>query len=220
MVDTNLKLLFLDVETTGHDPLRRVITGENSWCLQPNHEIIEIGALAVDPVSRQVLPGGEFEVKVKPSGWAEDVMLPESEKINHYKERKAAGEWDNAVPIQEAVASLFSFCRPFGKLILGNQNFFFDWSFMTVAFGMCGLMEPELNPYFHYGRFDTRSMAIQELWMPGTPFNPSEYSVRKDLLCKTLGIPPEPIPHSAINGVRTAFDVWRKLSELKEARLK
>lgn len=205
--------LFLDIETTGHYPLQHIQTGETSWCLHTNHEIIDIGAVAVDPIERQML--GEFEVKIELSEFADKRMDPGTEGTTHYLARKKAGEWNNAVPLAVAMQGLLKFSAQFGKLVLGNQNFFFDWSFVNVARVVCQITEEEWDKHFHYGMFDTRSMAIQALWVPGTPFNPSEYSVRQDLLCKKLGIPPEPIPHTALNGARTAFQVWKRLTEMK-----
>ena len=219
MSSEGLKLTFLDLETLGHLSLRRVQIGEETWCLYPNHEIIEKGAVVADPVTREIVSGGEFEIKISPTGVGETLMDPETEKITHYLARKRAGEWAKAVSLQEGMRKLLEFSAQFGKLVLGNQNFFFDWSFMIVARAVCGITEAQWGKYFHYGMFDTRSMAIQELWVPGMPFNPSDYSVRQDLLCQTLGIPPEPVPHTALNGAKTAFMVWKKLTELKEKRL-
>lgn len=214
-----LKLLFLDIETLGHVSLRRAQIDERAWCLYSNHEIIEKGAVVADPVTREIVTGGEFEIKIKPTEAGEMLMDLETEKITHYRARKNTGEWDGAVSLQEGMQKFLKFASQFGKLVLGNQNFFFDWSFMIVARAVCGITEAEWGKHFHYGMFDTRSMAIQELWTPGTLFNPSEYSVREDLLCKALGIPPEPIPHIALSGAHMSFTVWKKLTELKEKRL-
>lgn len=213
MPENNLNLLFLDVETTGHYPLRKVSAGPIPWAFQHNHEMIELGAAVSDPTVNEIVPGGEFEIKIEPSEYALEHVDPVAEKVNQFLARRAAGEWKHSVTLPVAMRKLLDFSRPFGKLVLGNQNFFFDWRFMSVATVSADITEPEWDEHFHYGMFDTRSMAIQELWHPGTPFNPSDYSVRQNQLCMTLGIPPEPLPH-------TAFHVFKRFSELKCERIK
>lgn len=203
--------MFLDFETTGHDPLKR-----EGDALVPWHEIIEIGALIADPMDFSVF--GEFEQKVKPEH--PERCLPDL--INHYPKRAAAGEWDNSVTLAQGLALLFVWCKystPDGILVPGGHNFFFDWSFITVAFAQCDMDENVWRKYFHYTRFDTRSMAIQELWEPGTTYDPNLYSLRTDQLAGRLGIPPEPYPHLALNGARASFAVFKKLTELKRERL-
>lgn len=211
-------LAFIDVETTGHYPLRKVRTGQTTWQLQPNHEIIELGAGIVDPTTLEIVAEGEFAVKIDPSGYALANVDHAAEKVNHFLERRAKGEWNDAVPVQDGMQQLLGFCKPFGKLVIGNQNFFFDWLFINTARIVSDITEPEWDTYFHYGMFDTRSMAIQELWKQGVPFNPSNFSVRQNQLCEALGIPPEPNPHTSLNGVRTAIEVFRELTKRKMIR--
>jgi DNA polymerase III epsilon subunit-like protein len=200
-------IFFTDLETTGHDPLKRVGESLVSW-----HEIIEIGALLADPVTLKELTS--FTVKVRPQH--PERCLPNL--INDYPRRAAAGEWDDAVELSDAFESMFTWHgrHVTGQSVPAGQNFSFDWLFYTVGFAECGIDESIWGRYLHYSRLDTRSMAVQALWEPGTPYNPNDYSLRNDALAMRLGIEPEPSVHEALNGARTALAVARALQHLKK----
>lgn len=211
-----LILCFLDLETTGHDPLKLVTLPGEEKTLKPWHEIIDIGCVfAQSDTLEQV---GEFKILVKPE--YPKRCIPNI--INHYRERAERGEWQNAVNLDEAIRQLLDTCQTYGNeeiVCPGGQNWFFDWSFLFVAFTWCGIEEDEWKQYLGYKKFDTASMAMQELKNPGTSLNMSEFSLRSGKLQATLGIKPEPVPHRAINGARQALEVYRKLENLKRKRL-
>ncbi len=205
----NNSLLFLDLETTGHDPLKKV----NGY-LVPWHEIIDIAALLVEQKNLKVL--GFLKTKVRPEH--PERCLPNL--VNHYPERAARGEWDEAVPLRHALDELLPFASKYGTVAVpGGQNWFFDWSFLTVAFAWCDISESEYSKHLHYTRFDTRSMAVQELLRPGEVYDPAEFSIRNGRLLTRLGLEPEPEVHEAINGARKAFEVYRKLMYKKLERV-
>lgn len=200
---------FIDIETTGHDPLAPAVV-EGKTYLQPWHEIIDFGCVFAE------LPGlkplGEYSTKIIPEH--PERCLPNL--INHFRERSALGEWKEAVPLETALQRFFMLCEATGLMIVpGGQNWFFDWSFLSVAFAFLGIDEKYLNTYLLYKRFDTSSMAMQALWNPETQFDMSNYSLRSGKLQKALGLPPEPEPHEAINGARQAYAVFARLTELK-----
>ncbi|HEY4486659.1 MAG TPA: 3'-5' exonuclease [Candidatus Paceibacterota bacterium] len=200
-------LLFLDTETTGHDPLRCVGGSLAMW-----HEIIEVGMVAVASDTLNVL--GNFEIKITPKH--PERCLPDL--INHYPARAARGEWNNAVSLPVAISELFLFCseRNVGPFALIGQNFFFDWSFLSVALATCAVAEDEWSKFFHYAKLDTRSMAVQELAGP-EGYDPKDYSLRGGLLQKRLCIPPEPLPHTALNGAYQAYHLYKALAQKKSA---
>lgn len=204
-------LLFGDVETTGHDPLK-LVNGE----LVPWHEIIDLVVLLVDPKTLRI--EGTFETKIKPEH--PERCLPNL--VNNYLERAERGEWDAAPRLKPAMLDFFGFLlnrlEARSPANMGGQNFSFDWSFLSVAFALCGFEADWVSRYLHYSRFDTRSMAIQELREPGTPFGPGDYSIRNAMLAKRLGIEPEPPVHTAMNGALKSFEVFRRLEELKKKR--
>lgn len=204
-------LAFIDVETTGHNPLKMVNGVLVSW-----HEIIDLATVVVDPAQCRIVD--EFEIKIRPQ--YPERCLPNL--VNNYPERAAAGEWSRAIPLRFALKKymngrwwMWSRKEP---LVLGGQNFFFDWTFLTVAFALTGYDEREIALRFHYSRFDTRSMAIQELRDPKTPFDPNDWSIRNERLIQRLGLEPEPLVHTAINGARKSFEVFKKLEQMKQIR--
>lgn len=204
-------LAFIDLETTGHDTLKLNRYGSlNVW-----HEIIDIGCVLVRSDTLEVV--GEFETLV----WPEHPERCIPNIINHYPERATVGEWDDAVPLKKAIRDLFATCAEYsnGEVVVpGGQNWFFDWSFLTVAFAQCGISEDEWMQYLSYKRFDTASMAISALREPHTSLDMSVFSLRSGKLQELLGIEPEPIPHRAINGARQALEVFRKLDALKRLK--
>ena len=199
--EIELPLLFLDLETTGHDPLRRLGDKLVLW-----HEIIEIGAVAATSKTLEVLD--VFETKVIPKHPRR--CIPNI--INHYPDRACRGEWKDAVPLASAIRELLAFCLSThaGPFVLVGQNFCFDWSFLSVALTQCRFDSEDLEKFFHYAKLDTRSMAIQKL-MGTTGYDPKEFSLRAGLVQKHLGIQPEPKPHTALNGAYQAYELYKAL---------
>jgi DNA polymerase III epsilon subunit-like protein len=200
--------VFLDLETTGHEPVRRV-----GGLLVPWNEIIEVGAVAVEQGTFE--ESESFEAKVNPEH--PERCIPDI--INRYPERARDGDWDGAHGLGSTLRSFLDWCRgvsPHQPVFPIGQNPSFDWSFLTVAFVWCGIRESEWSRNLHYAHLDTRSMAVHALWQPGTPYVPSDFSLRTDALATNLRIPPEPLPHEALNGARKAAEVFRRLRERRE----
>jgi len=206
-------LIFLDLETTGHDPLKKLgLLSDTEVELMPWHEIIEIGAIAADPKSLEIF--GTFEIKVAPRH--PDRCL--EDLINHYPERAAKGEWDEAVPLYDAIQEFIAFCGKWEMAHLIGQNFFFDWLFLKIAFMVCGVTDEDIRTHIHYKMLDTASMAVQELLTSGECYDPQNFSLRSGLLQKQLGLPPEPEPHTALNGAFQAHSVFLALRKIRSSR--
>jgi len=201
---------FIDIETTGHDPLKKV-----GNVLVPWHEIIEIGMVVADQPNFDKL--GEFEIKINP-------QHPErciSNLINEYPKRAFNGEWNDAVSLNCALKKLFEFLGQWQeKIIPTGHNFFFDWNFLQVAFVCCDILNEDLSRFFHYTRLDTRSMAVQELLEPNVIYDPREFSVRSGKISKRLGIKQEPYPHTALNGAMQSYKIFKKIRENVNQNLK
>lgn len=217
---------FIDIETTGHDPQRRArpcSACSGKILLELWHEITELACVFARTPGLEVV--GEFKTLVKPK--YPERCDPETIPITNFPERWKSGEWDGAPSLDEAIRQMLCECHKHSGgeavvvpevVIPGGQNFFFDWSFLSVGFSMLGITDEEYTRYIHYKRFDVASMAIQELWDPRTPLDMSQFSLRSGLLQEALGIEPEPKPHYAINGARQAHWTFRKLSERKLVR--
>lgn len=205
-------LAFIDIETTGHDPLKLATLRGRDVALVPWHEIIDLGCIFARSDTLEI--AGEFQTLIvadHPERCIPDI-------INHYPQRRERGEWDDSLPLSDALRDFFSACQTHGGgsvVIPGGQNWFFDWSFLTVAFAFCEMDEKEWRKYLHYKKFDTASMAIEACREPGTYLDMAQFSLRKGKLQEMLGIEPEPMPHCALNGARQALEVFRKLDALK-----
>lgn len=109
-----MKLIFLDLETTGLDPR--------------THEIIEIAAVGLDD-------GPVFSVKVQPlSLGAAD---PESLRVNGYKPE----DWGDAVLLPQALAQLSAYVGTDRPLMAG-YNIGFDMAFLEAAYRSCEMEFP------------------------------------------------------------------------------
>lgn len=169
-------LIFLDLETTG----LRV----------QKHEIVEIGALRVDPKKPfKIL--GELQIKVKPK----NIHLAEKEalEINGYSTK----EWEDAMDIEDALKIL----DEFGKDgILVGYNVSFDWAFLDKAYFALGRTDP-----FYYHRLDVMPMVYYKLF--------SDRKMKRFSLgeaCRLLKIERESA-HRALDDAKVTYLVFKKL---------
>lgn len=172
-------LIFLDLETTGFFPGR--------------HEIIEIGALKVEPQKPfKVL--AEFELKVSPKALekADSAAL----KVVGF----TSEEWMAAVELDGALKLLGEFTE---GGILAGYNVSFDWSFLTFAYSLLGQDDP-----FHYHRLDVMSMAYAKLYKKRAV---TKFSLKE--ICSYLKIP-QKHAHRALADAQTTYLVFKKLIDL------
>lgn len=126
------KLAFIDIETTGTNPMK--------------HEIVEIGCL----IAKQNDDGTfveleSFEVKVKPEHI--ETAEPEALRINGYDE----SAWMFAHTQKEALTMIAQKCD---GCVMVAQNVAFDYSFLVNAFHTYDVKDP-----FFYAKLDTIPMA-------------------------------------------------------------
>lgn len=126
------KLAFIDVETTGFDPLK--------------HEVIEIGCLFAklnDNGTYEELDS--FELKVKPDHI--ETAQPDALRINGYNE----ADWMFGHTQAQAFKMLSEKCD---GCVLVAQNTPFDYGFLNAGFMRHGLKDP-----FFFAKLDTISLA-------------------------------------------------------------
>lgn len=169
-------LIFLDIESTG---------------LQiQKHEIIEIGALKVNPQKPFEIEK-ELSIKVKPHRL--DQADPQSLKVVGYTSQ----EWEDAVELKTALAKLDKFGHD-GVLV--GYNVSFDWAILDKAYFDLGRIDP-----FYYHRIDVMAIAYARLF--------KESQVKKFSLteiCKFLNIKPD-IQHRALADAKTTHEIFKKL---------
>lgn len=157
------------------------------------HEIIEIGLVVADQRSLQVI--GELDIKVEPVHI--ELASAEALAVNGY----APEDWIDAITLHEAMR--FYAAKTAGGIFIAH-NAKLDWSFIEMAFR---LTDTENRMDYHV--FCSMSMAwVKMRKLPGFA------GVNLKHLARSLGVPEEPLPHRAINGARTAYEVFRKLDDL------
>lgn len=165
---------------------------ETSGDIPGEHEILEIGLVIFDPHTFEITD--KWESKVKP-GHIETAKQAALD-YNGYNEK----DWKDALALAEAI-------KIYGEktedCIFCSYNVSFDWSFVNDAFWRCKIQNP-MSTKENHDRLDLLSIA----WERGLKNEPS-FSLKT--ACKLFGIPPEPEPHSALNGSLTAYELFKKL---------
>jgi len=156
------------------------------------HEIIEIGLVVLDPVSLDV--SDELDVKVRPTRL--ELAEPEALKVNGYRPE----DWAAAVPLSDAIAE---YARKARDAVFMAHNATFDWPFVQMAFKLTGV--PDRMDYHHLCAMSMAWIKLRRAGLRG---------VNLKYLARHLGVPEEPLPHRAINGARTACEVFRRLDRL------
>ncbi|MBI3632114.1 MAG: 3'-5' exonuclease [Candidatus Vogelbacteria bacterium] len=166
------------------------ITDVETTGLDPTtHEIVEIGLILVNQQTLEIID--TLDVKISPEhlGTATESAL----KLNGYN----TTEWLNALALQTAM-SLYG--EKAKDAIFCSHNVTFDWSFIFE-----GLKKTGVRNLMDYHRVDLFTMAWMKLRNSGLEkFNMNE-------VAKHLGITEEPMPHRAINGAMTAYEIYKRL---------
>ena len=166
------------------------ITDVETTGLEPNnHEIIDVGLVVLDQNTLDVIH--VFESKVKPHH--PETGTKEAFAINGYDE----SQWREA---PELVDVMKFYSRLTKDAIFAAHNMTFDWSFIKDEFQATGV-ENSMD----YHRIDLVTMALEILRYSGLQrFNMNE-------VAKFLGITPEPMPHTGINGAMTEYEIYKRL---------
>jgi DNA polymerase III epsilon subunit-like protein len=124
-----MKIVSVDLETTGLDPLK--------------NEIIEIGFVIFDDKDFKIY--AQFNLKVKPEHI--ETAHPKALEVNGYKEE----DWKDAISLHQA---LTFFAKATDKATLIAHNVAFDWAFLEASFNRL-----EIKHTLNYHKLDTLSMA-------------------------------------------------------------
>lgn len=186
--------IFLDIETSGLDPYR--------------HHILEIAFKLVDVYSG--IEKGEYHSVVKQPYRVWKARDEESVTVNGFTWDKIQ-EGKEIVQIKSEIIQLFEqHDVRRGRAVYICQNPSFDrvfFSQLIPVYYQEGLQWP-----YHW--LDLASMhwalQIQHNRQLGLPF-PQEIQLSKDAIANAYQLPPEPIPHSAQNGVNHLLLCYRTL---------
>ena len=152
------------------------------------HEILEIGLIVFDQNSLKIVD--TLDIKVKPLNIKNAV--PAALERNGYKEK----DWKEAVSLKKAMEQYADKTK---DAIFCAYNAIFDWGFINDAFRKTGVQ----NKMDYHG-LDLLSIA----WTKGLDKN-EKWNLKT--ACELFGVPPEPEPHSALNGAMTAYELFKKL---------
>lgn len=167
------------------------ITDVETTGLDPQkHEIVEIGLIVVNQNTLQILD--EFEAKVKPVHI--ELANPQALEVNGYSE----ADWRDAKDLKSAMDV---YAQKTKDAIFLAHNVTFDWSFIFEAFKKSGVINS-----MDYHRIDLLTLAWSKV-----PKLSNLTRLNLNDLCEYFGIPKEPEPHRAINGVRNELAVLKKL---------
>ena len=174
-------LLFLDLETSGLDPI--------------TNEILELACVLNETTSLDTCWGLSFhrkvvfEAKIQPRRI--ETAHPKALEINGYT---PAG-WKNARPLREVL----EYVAELGKdAIIVGQNIRFDMAFLNAAFKELGI---EVRIDYHI--VDTVTLAFEHLVPLGLK------SLSLGAICKFLGV--EPGTHTAMSDTYACREVYFKL---------
>ena len=156
------------------------------------HEILEIGLVVFDPATFEIR--GTYSQKVEPINI--ENAITRAIEYNGYNEK----EWKNAVSLKEAMKV---YSEKTQHCIFCSYNVAFDWGFINDAFRKTGVHDP-MSTFENHDKLDMLSIA----WEKGLK-NEESFSLKS--ACNFFDIPPEPMPHNALNGAVTAYELFKKL---------
>lgn len=158
------------------------------------HEILEVGLVVFDQDTFKIIE--TMDKKVKPENI--ENAVPQALVLNGYKEEY----WKDALSLKDAMTE---YAQKTQNCIFCSYNVSFDWGFINKGFFKTNI-ENHMSTRENHDRLDVLSVA----WTKGLKDSPS-FSLKT--ACQMFDIPPEPHPHSALNGAMTAYELWKKLAK-------
>ncbi len=166
------------------------ITDVETTGLDPQkHEIVEIGLVLIDQETGEVIDTLDIKVRPEHIETADEVAL----KLNGYNK----ADWQDAVSILEAIALYGEKAQ---NAIFCSHNVTFDWSFILEALKKAGLKST-----LDHHRLDLFTL----IWSKTKDSKIESFSLSR--VAQFFGLPEEPLPHRAINGARTAHEIFKKI---------
>jgi DNA polymerase III epsilon subunit-like protein len=165
---------------------------ETSGDIPGFHEILEIGLVVFDQDTFEIID--TYDQKVKPEHMENNI--PRALEYNGYNEK----DWQNTISLEDAM-------KIYGEktkdCVFCAYNVSFDWGFVHDAFVKTGVFDP-MSTFENHNRLDMLSIA----YIKGLK---DKNSLSLKTACEFFGVPPEPLPHSALNGAMTAYELFKKL---------
>jgi DNA polymerase III epsilon subunit-like protein len=177
-------MIVLDIETTGTDPRR--------------YAIVEVGAIDFDT------PGNQFNERCQIWDGAE--IDKKALEINGLTLKEIK---DKTIFTQkELISGFMIWTEQIEDKTIAGQNIDFDISFLNESSLRCGL-----NLSIGKRKVDQHSIVYAHFLKRNIlpPLKDGFSDLNSDLIMNYVGLPPEPKPHRAINGVRYEAEALSRL---------
>lgn len=177
-------MVVIDIETTGLDPLQ--------------HSILEIGALDFNN------PSNQFYQKCRVFEGA--AIDKHALIINGYNDNQL---YDlNKQGLEDLLLNFIEWIKPIENKTLAGQNVDFDILFLNVSLNRCNI-----DWILGWRKIDLHTLVYCDYLKKGyNPLIKNEVSnLSGDQIMKYVGIPPEPKPHTSINGVKYEAEAFSRL---------
>lgn len=190
--------IFLDLETTGLDPAK--------------HCVIEIAFKIIDVSTGEEKYSYERIVRQPLSLWEE--RDPVSVEINGFTWDKVMQGMDPSEIAKEVIKVFTDTGVQRGRAVFICQNPAFDRGFFGQLINI--YTQQELNWPYHWLDLASMYWALlnQESTKKNVPF-PNELNLSKNSIAKNYQIPPEEMPHRAVNGVDHLIRCYSSVVGLK-----
>lgn len=198
MAMRNSELLFVDVETTGHDPSGR------------RDALVEVAVALVDLSTMNVVR--KFESLIRPEPGAFQTRLTDKGWVWNLGEFHQKGQhfsgvnWQEARPLEEVLSVLGQTFLP--NATLAGQNPEFDVAHLERDFATCGIHFPPID----YHRVDLVSPSVFLLLNKKTERLSLSHTLPWAL--ELLGLPARVQQHRAMADVLDEIDVFRAFARV------
>ncbi len=192
-----MQAIFLDIETTGLDPLR--------------HSPLDIAIKIVDLSELSLKGEYSSAIKVSPQKWLESD--PTSVQINGYTLERA----ENGAPIESVKEEIIAFFKHHG-IARGSafficQNPAFDRGFFNHIIDVY-TQESLLWPYHWLDLASMYWVRVMDQHLELGTTIPLKTNLSKNSIAKVYDLPEESTPHTACNGVNHLLACFQKVFNL------
>jgi oligoribonuclease len=190
--------IFLDIETTGLDPAR--------------HRPIDIAFKIVDLSTNCTVHSFQSVIKLPMEAWAQ--KDPTSIEINGFTWEQIEKGRDLQDVRQEIIQLFDQLHIQRGKAVYICQNPAFDRSFFIQLVDI--YTQEKLNWPYHWLDFASMYWAsiVQKALKEGTSI-PLELNLSKNAIAEAYHLPPEILPHRAMNGVNHLIECYQAVLGVK-----
>lgn len=166
------------------------------------HEILEIGLVLINQNTLEILD--QWSIKVKPEHIETAFIQPPHKKRGRVDGQAVLDycgyneeDWRNSVPLKEAIKTYMIKAK---GAIFCAYNDGFDYGFIEEACRKTGVLMD-----LDYHSIDILTLIIEKLRGQGVD------RLNVNAAAQFFGLPPEPMPHRALNGALLEYEIYKRL---------